>query len=100
MAGAGLAASPSITCSSVDLRLEFELELMRDGHDNVVVVCSIENVDPIGVHTGDPVTVAPALTFDRNTSGCATWASRSCARWVWTPAAATSSSRSTRATVG
>ncbi|EUA20438.1 carbamoyl-phosphate synthase L chain, ATP binding domain protein [Mycobacterium xenopi 4042] len=37
---------------------EFELELMRDGHDNVVVVCSIENVDPMGVHTGDSVTVA------------------------------------------
>lgn len=42
---------------------EFELELMRDKHDNVVVVCSIENVDPVGVHTGDSVTVAPALTL-------------------------------------
>ena len=42
---------------------EFELELMRDGHDNVVVVCSIENVDPMGVHTGDSVTVAPAMTL-------------------------------------
>ncbi|HZU46362.1 MAG TPA: carbamoyl-phosphate synthase large subunit, partial [Mycobacterium sp.] len=40
-----------------------ELELMRDGHDNVVVVCSIENVDPMGVHTGDSVTVAPAMTL-------------------------------------
>ena len=38
---------------------EFELELMRDHHDNVVVVCSIENFDPMGVHTGDSVTVAP-----------------------------------------
>ena len=42
---------------------EFELELMRDGKDNVVVVCSIENVDPMGVHTGDSVTVAPAMTL-------------------------------------
>ena len=42
---------------------EFELELMRDVHDNVVVVCSIENVDPMGVHTGDSVTVAPAMTL-------------------------------------
>jgi carbamoyl-phosphate synthase large subunit len=42
---------------------EFELELMRDRTDNVVVVCSIENVDPMGVHTGDSVTVAPAMTL-------------------------------------
>jgi carbamoyl-phosphate synthase large subunit len=42
---------------------EYELELMRDHHDNVVVVCSIENLDPMGVHTGDSVTVAPALTL-------------------------------------
>lgn len=42
---------------------EYELELMRDQADNVVVVCSIENIDPVGVHTGDSVTVAPALTL-------------------------------------
>ncbi|MDQ4144060.1 MAG: carbamoyl-phosphate synthase large subunit [Actinomycetota bacterium] len=42
---------------------EFELELMRDRADNVVVVCSIENVDPMGVHTGDSITVAPAMTL-------------------------------------
>ena len=42
---------------------EFELELMRDSRDNVVVVCSIENFDPMGVHTGDSVTVAPAMTL-------------------------------------
>jgi carbamoyl-phosphate synthase large subunit len=42
---------------------EYELELMRDKDDNVVVVCSIENVDPVGVHTGDSVTVAPAMTL-------------------------------------
>ena len=42
---------------------EFELEVMRDKADNVVIICSIENVDPMGVHTGDSVTVAPALTL-------------------------------------
>src|SRR5262245_19393568 len=42
---------------------EFELEVMRDHHDNVVVICSIENVDPMGVHTGDSITVAPAMTL-------------------------------------
>jgi carbamoyl-phosphate synthase large subunit len=42
---------------------EYELELMRDGHGNFVVVCSIENVDPMGVHTGDSITVAPAQTL-------------------------------------
>ncbi len=42
---------------------EFELEVMRDGADNYVVICSIENVDPMGVHTGDSITVAPALTL-------------------------------------
>jgi carbamoyl-phosphate synthase large subunit len=42
---------------------EFELEVMRDGADNFVVICSIENIDPMGVHTGDSITVAPALTL-------------------------------------
>jgi carbamoyl-phosphate synthase large subunit len=42
---------------------EFELEVMRDSHDNVVIVCSIENFDPMGVHTGDSITVAPAMTL-------------------------------------
>jgi len=42
---------------------EFELEVMRDGADNVVIVCSIENIDPMGVHTGDSITVAPAQTL-------------------------------------
>ena len=66
MAGAGLAASPSANVlieESIFGWKEFELELMRDGHDNVVVVCSIENVDPMGVHTGDSITVAPAQTL-------------------------------------
>ncbi|HEX2049763.1 MAG TPA: carbamoyl-phosphate synthase large subunit [Actinomycetota bacterium] len=48
---------------SVEGWKEFELELMRDRADNVVVVCSIENVDPMGVHTGDSITVAPAMTL-------------------------------------
>ncbi|HEY1356349.1 MAG TPA: carbamoyl phosphate synthase large subunit, partial [Solirubrobacterales bacterium] len=62
----GLAASPInqvLVEESIYGWKEFELELMRDGHDNVVVVCSIENVDPMGVHTGDSVTVAPAMTL-------------------------------------
>ncbi len=42
---------------------EYELEVMRDGHDNVVIICSIENLDPMGVHTGDSITVAPAQTL-------------------------------------
>jgi carbamoyl-phosphate synthase large subunit len=42
---------------------EYELEVMRDGKDNVVIICSIENFDPMGVHTGDSITVAPALTL-------------------------------------
>ena len=42
---------------------EYELEVLRDGYDNFVVICSIENIDPMGVHTGDSITVAPALTL-------------------------------------
>jgi carbamoyl-phosphate synthase large subunit len=57
---------------------EFELEVMRDGADNFVVICSIENIDPMGVHTGDSITVAPALTLTtKSTSGCATRAPES-----------------------
>ncbi|MGK2879840.1 MAG: carbamoyl-phosphate synthase large subunit [Mycobacterium sp.] len=66
MAGYGLASSPSANVlieESIYGWKEFELELMRDLHDNVVVVCSIENFDPMGVHTGDSVTVAPAMTL-------------------------------------
>src|SRR6266511_872556 len=66
IAGTGLAASPIhevLIEESVLGWKEYELELMRDRHDNVVVVCSIENVDPMGVHTGDSVTVAPAMTL-------------------------------------
>ncbi|MFY1620808.1 carbamoyl-phosphate synthase large subunit [Micromonospora sp. WMMD736] len=66
IAGDGLAASPVhevLIEESVLGWKEYELELMRDRHDNVVVVCSIENIDPMGVHTGDSVTVAPAMTL-------------------------------------
>ncbi|MDT5027772.1 MAG: carbamoyl-phosphate synthase large subunit [Micromonosporaceae bacterium] len=66
LAGTGLASSPVhevLIEESVLGWKEYELELMRDRHDNVVVVCSIENVDPMGVHTGDSVTVAPAMTL-------------------------------------
>ncbi|SCE68523.1 carbamoyl-phosphate synthase large subunit [Micromonospora coriariae] len=66
IAGDGLSASPVhevLIEESVLGWKEYELELMRDRHDNVVVVCSIENVDPMGVHTGDSVTVAPAMTL-------------------------------------
>src|SRR3954471_17282812 len=62
----GLAASPIgqvLVEESVIGWGEFELELMRDHNDNVVIVCSIENVDPMGVHTGDSVTVAPQQTL-------------------------------------
>ena len=42
---------------------EYELELLRDKNDNVVIICSIENMDPMGIHTGDSITVAPAMTL-------------------------------------
>src|SRR3712207_2762915 len=66
MAGHGLADSPVHTVLIEESVLgwkEYELELMRDRSDNVVVICSIENVDAMGVHTGDSVTVAPAMTL-------------------------------------
>ncbi|MGC8595179.1 MAG: carbamoyl-phosphate synthase large subunit [Candidatus Kryptoniota bacterium] len=56
---------------------EFELEVMRDKNDNVVIVCSIENVDPMGVHTGDSITVAPAQTLtDREYQTMRDWAKK------------------------
>jgi carbamoyl-phosphate synthase large subunit len=66
IAGAGLAASPTTEVLLEESILgwkEYELEVMRDRADNVVVVCSIENLDPMGVHTGDSITVAPAMTL-------------------------------------
>lgn len=66
IAGQGLALSPTTEVLLEESILgwkEYELELMRDKNDNVVVVCSIENFDPMGVHTGDSITVAPAMTL-------------------------------------
>jgi carbamoyl-phosphate synthase large subunit len=66
IAGAGLQLSPTTEVLLEESVLgwkEYELELMRDRNDNVVVVCSIENLDPMGVHTGDSITVAPAMTL-------------------------------------
>jgi carbamoyl-phosphate synthase large subunit len=66
IAGLGLSLSPTTEVLLEESILgwkEYELEVMRDRLDNVVIVCSIENVDPMGVHTGDSITVAPALTL-------------------------------------
>ena len=66
IAGGGLDASPEANVLIEESILgwkEFELELMRDGADNAVVVCSIENIDALGVHTGDSMTVAPSMTL-------------------------------------
>jgi carbamoyl-phosphate synthase large subunit len=66
LAGAGLAASPIseiLIERSIAGWKEYELEVMRDRADNCVVICSIENLDPMGVHTGDSITVAPAQTL-------------------------------------
>ncbi|MFF4283658.1 carbamoyl-phosphate synthase large subunit, partial [Streptomyces kronopolitis] len=66
IAGQGLTLSPTTEVLLEESILgwkEYELELMRDKSDNVVVVCSIENFDPMGVHTGDSITVAPAMTL-------------------------------------
>jgi carbamoyl-phosphate synthase large subunit len=66
IAGTGLQHSPTTEVlleESIIGWKEYELEVMRDHLDNVVIVCSIENIDPMGVHTGDSITVAPALTL-------------------------------------
>jgi carbamoyl-phosphate synthase large subunit len=66
IAGAGLRHSPIsevLLEESIIGWKEYELEVMRDNRDNVVIICSIENFDPMGVHTGDSITVAPALTL-------------------------------------
>ena len=66
IAGAGLLHSPTsevLLEESIIGWKEYELEVMRDHKDNVVIVCSIENLDPMGVHTGDSITVAPAMTL-------------------------------------
>lgn len=66
IAGSGIHYSPTnevLLEEGIEGWKEYELELMRDKNDNVVVVCPIENVDPVGVHTGDSITVAPVLTL-------------------------------------
>ena len=66
IAGTGLALSPTTEVLLEESILgwkEYELEVMRDRADNAVIVCSIENFDPMGVHTGDSITVAPAMTL-------------------------------------
>ncbi|SCW49061.1 carbamoyl-phosphate synthase large subunit [Sphingobium faniae] len=63
---AGLDASPTTEVLIEESLLgwkEYEMEVVRDKHDNAIIICSIENVDPMGVHTGDSITVAPALTL-------------------------------------
>ncbi len=70
---AGLDASPThqvLLEESVIGWKEFEIEVMRDLKDNVIVVCSIENIDPMGVHTGDSITVAPQTLTDRQYRRC------------------------------
>ena len=66
----GMAASP-IHEVMIDKALfgwkEYELELLRDKNDNVIIICSIENMDPMGIHTGDSITVAPAMTLSDTT---------------------------------
>ena len=77
---------------------EYELEVMRDRADNFVVVCSIENLDPMGVHTGDSITIAPAMTLTAaSISGCAKWRRLSSAPWESKPADRIFSSPSIRA---
>src|SRR5699024_1192175 len=66
IAGAGLQYSPTSEVLLEESNLgwkEYEFEMMRDSADNVIALCSIENFDPVGVHTGDAITVAPAVTL-------------------------------------
>ena len=97
VAAHGLATSPVseiLIEQSIAGWKEYELEVMRDHADNVVVICSIENFDAMGVHTGDSITVAPRRPSPTSsTSACATRRSRASAASASTPAARTSSSR-------
>ena len=66
LAAAGLEASPINEIEIMESMLgwkEYEMEVIRDHKDNCIIVCSIENLDPMGVHTGDSITIAPALTL-------------------------------------
>jgi carbamoyl-phosphate synthase large subunit len=103
IAGDGIQSSPTSEVLLEESILgwkEYELELMRDTADNTVVICSIENVDPVGVHTGDSITVAPALTLTAASIRIyATLALKSSVLSVSTPVVATSSSQLIQLTV-
>ena len=98
----GLDLSPVHECLIEESVLgwkEYELEVMRDLKDNVIIICSIENFDPMGVHTGDSITVAPAQTLtDREYQRMRDAAIAASARSAWRPAEATCSSRLIRTT--
>ena len=100
----GLDCSPSheiLIEQSVEGWKEFELEVMRDSANNVVIVCPIENLDPMGVHTGDSITVAPAQTLtDKEYQIMRDARCASSAKSASTPAAPTSSLRSIPKTAG
>jgi carbamoyl-phosphate synthase large subunit len=93
----GLAISPTHELLIEESLLgwkEFEMEVVRDRKDNCIIVCSIENLDPMGVHTGDSITVAPAQTLTDKEYQIMRDASIAVLREVgWTPAARTCSSR-------
>ncbi len=76
---------------------EYEMEVVRDRADNAIIICSIENIDPMGVHTGDSITVAPALTLtDKEYQSMRSAASPCCAKSASKQAVPTSSSQSIR----
>lgn len=97
---AGLDASPTtevLVEESVLGWKEYEMEVVRDTADNCIIICSIENIDPMGVHTGDSITVAPALTLsDKEYQSCVTHRSPFCAKLVSRLAVQTFSLQSTR----
>ena len=80
---------------------EYEMEVVRDRADNAIIICSIENVDPMGVHTGDSITVAPALTLtDKEYQIMRNASIACCAKSASKQAVPTSSSQSIRRTAG
>jgi hypothetical protein len=80
---------------------EYEMEVVRDRNDNCIIICSIENIDPMGVHTGDSITVAPALTLtDKEYQIMRDASLPCCAVSALKPADQTSSSRSIRRMAG
>ena len=98
--GRGLEASPTHELLIEESLLgwkEFEMEVVRDKKDNCIIVCSIENLDPMGVHTGDSITVAPAQTLtDKEYQIMRNASLAVLRRWVWRRVARMCSSRSIR----